>query len=362
MNKTGFGFLRLPMTEEKEINQPLLNRLVDEFIQRGGTHFDTAYTYQNGKSEVALRKALVERYPRETYQVSTKLPSWAVKEHEDCQKLFDEQLQRSGLEYFDVYFVHSLDQKNYENAQRTDQFGFVRKMKAEGKVRQIGFSFHDRPELLEQILTEHPEVECVLLQINYLDWDSVSIQSRRCYETAVKFGKRILVMEPVKGGTLAKLPEKAEALLKSFRPDWSIPSWAIRFASSLDKVDVVLSGMNSLEQIADNMQPFAPLTQEELDVLFKAADMVRASTAIQCTACEYCTAECPAGIPIPQYFQLFNEYSQTGEAGGLKDQYTALAENGALASACLECSQCEEKCPQKLEIPSLLKLAARVFE
>ncbi|HHX73077.1 MAG TPA: 4Fe-4S dicluster domain-containing protein [Clostridiales bacterium] len=360
MNKTGFGFMRLPQKEEK-IDFSLLCQMVDAFIKRGGTYFDTAYIYLDGESEEALKKTVVERYPRESFQIADKLPSWRIKSHEDCQRYFDEQLRRCGVTYFDVYLVHSLTEENYKVCEKTDQFAFVRKMKAEGKARQIGFSFHGSPELLEQILADHPEVDCVLLQINYLDWDSVSVQSRRCYEVAAKYGKRILVMEPVKGGTLAKLPEKAEALLRSFRPDWSIPSWAIRFVTSLEKVDIVLSGMNTLEQIYDNMQAFEPLTQEERECLAQTADIIRAGTAIQCTGCDYCTPNCPTGIPIPQFFKLFNEYSQSGEAGNLQEQYDALADAGSKASACIECSQCEQSCPQKLEITNLLKLTARAF-
>ena len=359
MNKTGFGFLRLPQldpAEEKSIDFPLLCALVDRFLALGGDYFDTAYTYLGGASEEALRKTLVERYPRTAFRIADKLPGYMAKTAEDNRRIFDESLRRCGVDYFDVYLLHGLNAENYAIAERLDQFEFLRALKEEGKAKQIGFSFHDTAQLLDQILSEHPEVDCVQLQINYLDWESLSVQSRLCYETAVKHGKTVLVMEPVKGGALANLPAEAENLLKQFHPRDSTARWAIRFAGSLDAVQTVLSGMNTMEQMEDNMDPFLPLTRDELAVLDRATAIIRANTAIECTGCGYCTSGCPVGMPIPRYFALFNEYRRNpSELWKTQTVYTAISTAAVPASACIQCGQCEGVCPQKLEIMRWLK-------
>lgn len=359
MNKTGFGFLRLPRldpADEKSINFPLLCTLVDRFLELGGDYFDTAYTYLGGASEEALRKTVVERYPRNAFRIADKLPGYMAKTKADNRRIFEESLRRCGVDYFDVYLLHGLNAENYEIAKRLDQFAFLHSLKKEGKAKQIGFSFHDTAQLLDQILSEHPEVDYVQLQINYLDWESLSVQSRLCYETAVKHGKKILVMEPVKGGALANLPAEAECLLKQFHPHDSTARWAIRFASRLDAVEIVLSGMNSMEQMEDNMNPFLPLTQEELAVLNRATEIIRANTAIECTGCGYCTSGCPVGMPIPRYFALFNEYKRNPtELWKTQIVYTSISIATVPASACIQCGQCERKCPQKLEIMNWLQ-------
>lgn len=366
MNKTGFGFLRLPLldnTDETSIDYETLLPMVDRFLQMGGTYFDTAYTYLGEKSEEALRKALVERHPRESFRIADKLPGWKVKCHEECWQYFNTQLQRCGVEYFDVYLIHWLNKENYAICEQTDQFAFLRKIKEEGKAKAIGFSYHDSPELLDRILTEHPEVDYVQLQINYLDWDSVSIQARRCYETAVAHGKNALIMEPVKGGSLVNLPAAAEQLLKSYDPEASIPSWAIRFASSLDKVEIVLSGMNSLDQIEDNLRNFPPLSDRELQLLAEAAEIIRTNTAIPCTGCNYCAPNCPKAIPIPKYFALYNEYARSpDEDWKMQHVYDSLAAHAGSASECIGCKRCEKNCPQKLEITNYLPMVSKVFE
>lgn len=228
MNKMGFGFLRLPHTSGGTLDMDLLNQMVDAFLERGGTYFDTAYTYLGGQSEIALREAVVKRHPRDRFQIADKLPSWMVHSTKDCQRYFHEQRERCGVDFFDVYLLHWLNQKNYEVCERYDEFAFLRELKAQGKVGKIGFSYHDSAALLDEILTAHPETEIVQLQLNYTDWDSAAIEGRKCYDTAVRHGKSIVVMEPVKGGTLAKLPQKAEDLLKAHRPD-SPAHWALRF-------------------------------------------------------------------------------------------------------------------------------------
>lgn len=366
MNKTGFGFLRLPLldnTDEASIDYETLFPLVDRFLEMGGTYFDTAYTYLGEKSEEALRKALVERYPRGTYRIADKLPGWKVKSHEECRTYFDIQLQRCGVEYFDVYLIHWLNFENYSICEKTDQFRFLRQVKEEGKAWAIGFSYHDSPELLDRILTDHPEVDYVQLQINYLDWDSVSIQARQCYDTAVRHGKKVLVMEPVKGGSLVNLPAAAERLLSAYSPDASIPSWAIRFASGLDQVEVVLSGMNTLGQIEDNMRDFAPLSRYEKQLLDDAAQIIRTNTAIACTGCNYCAPNCPKAIPIPKYFALYNDYSRNpDEDWKMQHVYDALSAQAGKATDCIGCKRCEKNCPQKLKITDYLCQVSKAFE
>lgn len=354
MNKTGFGFLRLPRlnpAEETSIDYPLLCALVDRFLELGGSYFDTAYTYLGGASEEALRKTLVERYPRERFRIADKLPGYMATTKEDNRRIFEESLRRCGVDYFDVYLLHGLNAENYEIARQLDQFSFLQSLKTEGRAKQIGFSYHDTAQLLDRILTEHPEVDYVQLQINYLDWESLSIQSRQCYETAIKHGKRVLVMEPVKGGALANLPAEAASLLKQLHPGDSAARWAIRFAAELDAVEVVLSGMNTMAQVEDNLSALAPLTPEEQAVLNQAAEIIRANTAIGCTGCGYCTSGCPVGMPIPRYFALFNEYKRNpSELWKTQTVYTAISTATVPASACIQCGQCQHCCPQKLNI------------
>ena len=313
MNKTGFGFLRLPRldpADEKSVDDRLLCQMVDRFLAMGGDYFDTAYTYLGGASEEALCRTVVQRYPRERFRIADKLPGYEVKCREDHQRIFDESLHRCGVTWFDVYLLHGLNAENYEIARKYEQFQFLQQLKAEGKVRKTGFSFHDTAQLLDRILTEHPEVDYVQLQINYLDWNSMSIQAQQCYETAVRHGKQILVMEPVKGGSLAAPPAGAERILKALGPQDSPARWAMRFATGLEDVQIVLSGMNSMEQMEDNMQRMTPLSARELETLEQAARLIRVNTAIACTGCGYCMAGCPMKIPIAQYFALYNEYKR----------------------------------------------------
>lgn len=367
MNKTGFGFLRLPQLCGPDgsgmVDESLLEQMVDAFLEQGGTYFDTAYTYLDGASERAVRTALVQRHPRSSFQIADKLPGWLVRSHEECQRCFDEQLARCGVEFFDVYLLHWLNEENYRICERTDQFAFLRQVKAEGKANRIGFSFHDSPELLERILTEHPEVELVQLQINYLDWNSPSIQAERCYEAAVRHGKRVIVMEPVRGGKLAALPSAAEAPLRTHAPERSVPSWAIRFASSLESVDVVLSGMNTMEQLVDNLRGFEPLTAEEQRLLLNAAEIIRRETAIFCTGCGYCVSGCPMHIPIPRYFALYNDYARVREElWKIQPAYRKLTEGHGRAGDCVSCGQCEAHCPQKLRIIESLQSVSQAFD
>lgn len=371
--KLGFGFMRLPLLNENDqtsIDYPQLIRMTDSFMAQGFTYFDTAYMYHDFISEKVVNEVVVKRYPRDSFTIASKMPTMLLNAAEDQVRIFAEQLQKTGAAYFDYYLLHDLNVVNYAVAKKYDTIAFLQQKKAEGYIRRLGFSFHDSAAVLEQILSEHPEFDFVQLQINYLDWDSEGIQSRKCYETARKYGKDIIVMEPVKGGTLAHLPEEAAALLQREHPDWSAASWAIRFAAGLPGVAMVLSGMSSMEQLLDNtgvMRDFIPLTQSEQDTLFLARDSINSSIAIPCTNCRYCVegGSCPQNIAIPNYFSLYNTEQQDKNTlwSPQREYYMNLAGQGyGKASSCIECRQCEDACPQHIHIIDWLKQVAGTFE
>ena len=373
MKKFGFGMMRLPMPDAKvqeNIDIPQVCSMVDTFIERGFTYFDTAYMYHGGQSEHVVRQAVVERHPRENFTVADKLPMYRLKDSEneaDQEVIFNDQLQKCGVEYFDYYLLHNLNAGSYPTAQRLNTFSYLLGKKAEGKIRHLGFSFHDKADLLDEILTAHPEVEFVQLQINYLDWEDERVQSRKCYEVAVKHGKKVVVMEPVKGGKLANVPAEVEKMMKEAHPDWTPASWAIRFAASLEHVMMVLSGMSNTEQLLDNtgyMQDFAPLSAEDIALLEKAAEIISAMPAIPCTACRYCVEGCPRDIQIPDFFMLYNDDQMTLRQGGSanKEQYGKIADGHGLASACVDCKQCENACPQHLNVPGFLQRVVNTYE
>ena len=362
INKLGFGFLRLPKQGE-ELDWQTIRAMTDAFMQGGGTFFDTCYTYLDGMSEAAIGKCVAGRKPRHSFQLCDKLPGYRFQSYEDCQTYFDVSLERCGVTYFDVLMLHWLNDENYQKAQQYDQFRFLREKKAEGKARRIGFSFHGDAVLLDRILTQHPEVDVVLMQLNYLDWESEGIQSRRCYETALHHGKSIFVMEPVKGGTLAKLPGEAEEKLRAVHPDWTPADWALRFVQSLPGVEICLSGMGTVAQVEANITPFAPLTEAEIALLMEVRDIIEAKTAIACTGCAYCVSHCPKKIPIPQYIRMYNElYRYPGDDWKILPSYHQASLSGGKASDCIGCRSCEKHCPQKLHIADHMKAIAQKFE
>ncbi len=368
MKKLGFGFMRLPLLDggdQTSFDKEQIFKMVDTYLDKGFNYFDTAYMYHDGWSERMLKEALIERHPRDSYYVATKMPTMMLEKQEDAERIFAEQLERTGAGYFDYYLLHCLSTNLYEAAQRFDLFSFVQEKKKEGLIKRVGFSFHDKADVLDKILTEHPEMEFVQLQINYLDWEDANVQSRKCWEVARKHGKDIIVMEPVKGGTLANVPPKAAKLFKDREPNMSPASWAIRFAASCEGVFMVLSGMSNLQQLLDNtgyMEHFKPLTEEEIALCHKAADIINSAVSIPCTACRYCVDGCPMNISIPEYFALYNaEMNGTDKPDDTAD-YAELSAKYGKASDCIGCGQCEGHCPQHIEIINLLKDVAKTFE
>lgn len=372
MKKLGFGLMRMPLldkTDAADVDVEQVKKMVDLFIEKGFTYFDTALMYNGFASQGVAKAALVDRYPRDSFTLATKLHGGFFNSMEERDKVFNSQLEQTGAGYFDYYLLHGIESSMLQKYEKFNCFSWLLEKKAQGLVKHAGFSYHDSAKLLDEILTKHPEMEFVQLQINYLDWESEWVQSRECYEVAVKHGKPIIVMEPVKGGTLARIPEEAEKLFKDHNADKSIPSWAIRFAASLDHVMVVLSGMSNIEQMEDNisyMENFKALTEEETALCFKAADIINSQIAIPCTGCSYCTEGCPKKIAIPQYFSLYNEdmREHLEEKGWTINftNYDILAEKFGRAKDCIGCGQCEGLCPQHLPIIENLKEVSAHFD
>ena len=366
----GFGCMRLPLlrtSEPDSFDYEKIEVLFDAFLNQGFTYFDTAYTYHGYHGEEAVRKALVERHPRDRFQLATKLPLRDFRDEADLERKFAEQLEHCGVSYFDSYLLHNMGTNVYEKCKKYGAFDFVARKKAEGAVGQVGMSFHDTPELLDEILAQYGEgLDFIQLQINYVDWEQPNVQSRQCLEVARKYGKDVAVMEPCKGGTLVNLPDKAAALLRAADPAASMASWAMRFAASQEGVVRVLSGMNTLEQVLDNaatFRDFRHITEGERAVIGQATAIIEENTPIPCTGCAYCTHGCPMDIAIPQYFALFNNFSRTtGSFSSHAAYYNNISLRHGMASACIGCGQCERACPQHLNIRDFLKDVAGTFE
>ncbi|MGI5888426.1 MAG: aldo/keto reductase [Oscillospiraceae bacterium] len=364
LGKLGFGLMRLPRLEDGSIDVEQTKKMTDLFLDAGMNYFDTAFVYEG--SEDACRQALVDRYPRDRYFLATKLNAWMMcNDAESAKQQFFKSLERTGAGYFDSYLLHALKRENIE---RYDEYGiwdFVKEQKEKGLIRHLGFSFHGDPEMLEGLLQKHPEVEFVQLQLNYADWESPSVTSRRNYEVCRKYGKYVVVMEPVKGGLLANPPEPVRKLFKEAEPDMSCASWAIRFAASLEGVAVVLSGMSKIDQMKDNlsyMKDFKPLDEKEKAVIAKAQEEMGKIFQIPCTGCHYCTPGCPVGMPIPDIFAAMNKKLLFGNDEDAKRSYRMSTEGKSKASDCLQCGQCENACPQHLTIIEYLKQCAAALE
>lgn len=365
MPKLGFGLMRLPEKDGK-IDIDHVCKMVDAYMNAGMNYFDTAYVYHGGKSEVAAREALVKRYPRDSFMLATKLPAWEIRKESDIDRIFNEQLERAGVDYFDLYLLHSIeDGSNYEVYEKYDCFNWGLKMKEEGKIRHLGFSYHGSPELLEQILDKHPEAEFVQIQLNYLDRSNPVVRSQRLYDILAERNIPIIVMEPVRGGMLADLGEEINAKFKAKRADKSVASWALRFVGSLPGVMTILSGMSNEEQMADNISTFAdfdPLDDTEMQLIDEITADILKVPQIGCTACKYCTPGCPMKISIPDVFRTVNTLRRYPDDWRAKNFYRGVASRGGSAGDCVGCGQCESVCPQHLPIIELLKEASQILD
>lgn len=365
MPKIGFGLMRLPETDGV-IDLDKVCKMVDEYMAAGFNYFDTAYVYHGGNSEKIVKEAIVKRYPRESFTLATKLPCWSIHSLEDRDKIFEEQLDRCGVDYFDFYLLHSVeDGNNYDTYEKYDCFNWGIAKREAGKIRHLGFSYHGSPELLPQILDKHPEIEFVQIQLNYADWDNAIVNSGDLHKILSERNIPIIVMEPCKGGRLANHDDECTKLFKDVRPDKSVASWAFRFVGSLPGIATILSGMTTQEQMDDNIDTFKnfePLSEEEKATIGKVVEVMSRVDLIGCTACRYCVDGCPMNISIPDIISAIN--TKRKFAGDMRPQffYNGLVERSGRASACLECGQCEGVCPQHLPITSILKEAVESFE
>lgn len=358
----GFGCMRLPM-KDGEVDREEACRMVDAFLESGFNYFDTAHGYLDGKSELALKDCLTGRYPRDRYLLTNKLTNSFFQKQEDIRPFLESQLEACGVAYFDFYLMHAQNAEVFKYFKECRAYETAFEMKAEGKIRHVGLSFHDRPEVLEQILTEYPQIEVVQIQFNYVDYDNPTVQSRACYEVCRKFGKPVIVMEPVKGGNLVNLPEKAAEILRELHGG-SLASYAIRFAAGFPGIRMVLSGMSSLAQMQDNisyMKNFVPLNKRELAAIEDVQEVFNGLHLIPCTACRYCTDGCPQHIAIPDLFATMNSKKLYKDWNA--DYYYGMHTGpGRRASDCLKCGKCEKACPQHLPIRQLLEDVAKEFE
>ena len=356
--KLGFGLMRLPKLENGHIDVKQVCQMADRFLEAGGTYFDTAYVYDNGESEAVFKAAVADRHPRDSYTLATKLNAW-LQAHDEAsaKQQFFTSLERTGAGYFDYYLMHALQRNNYTKYDEYHIWDFVQEQKAKGLIKHVGFSFHGDPELLEELLTRHPEIEFVQLQINYADWENPGVASRRNWEICKAHGKPVTVMEPVKGGILADPVPQVKAILDESGSGLSYASWAIRYVASLDNIITVLSGMSNLAQMEDNlsyMRDFKPLSAQEQDAVRRAQEALNSVRNIPCTGCHYCTDGCPMSIPIPDIFTVANRRAGSPHFRTVRE-YNNVTQDKGKASDCVQCGQCEGACPQHLPIIKLLE-------
>ena len=363
--RLGFGLMRLPKLANGSIDVPQVSVMADKFIAAGGTYFDTAYVYDGGQSEAAFKAAVADRFPRDAYTLATKLNVNAavVKDEASAKGQLFTSLERTGAGYFDFYLLHALQRSNVEKYEAYGLWDFVREQKEKGLIRHWGFSFHADPALLEDLLTKHPDVEFVQLQINYADWENPGVASRRNWEICKAHGKPVVIMEPVKGGILADPIPEVKAIYDREGSGRSYASWALRYAASLDNILAVLSGMSDVRQMEDNLESIKdiPLKEKDYELIRRAQEAINADKSIACTACHYCTEGCPMGIPIPEIFNVVNRRKGSPEFRTLRE-YSIVTQDKGKAGDCVACGQCEGQCPQHLPIIDLLQKCRQELE
>ncbi|MBD5476754.1 MAG: 4Fe-4S dicluster domain-containing protein [Lachnospiraceae bacterium] len=363
--KLGFGLMRLPKKGMGKIDIEQTKKMVDLFMEAGLNYFDTAYVYDGGDSERAAKEALVDRYPRESFTLATKLCAWmGANSEKTAKQQFYTSLERTGAGYFDYYLLHALQAGNYKKYDEYHIWDFVKEQKEKGLIKHWGFSFHAGPDILDEILTKHPDAEFVQLQLNYVDWENPDVTARANYEVARKHGKSIVVMEPIKGGALANPPKVVQDIFRKANPEASFASWAIRYVASLEGIITVLSGMSDVAQMEDNlsyMKQFKALDAEEQDAIRQAQEVINGIKSIPCTGCHYCTAGCPKQIPIPEIFEARNKQLVWGQLEQGRTEYARAVANVGTASDCIACGQCERACPQQIPVIDRLKDCAMTF-
>lgn len=365
--KLGFGCMRLPLTDPNDqtsIDLDQFKAMVDTFMEAGGTYFDTAYVYHEGTSEIAVREALVKRYPRDSFTIATKCLAWAQPDAESAKACLDTSLERLGVDYVDFYLLHNVGGVRTKKFDEYGMWEWAQQKKDEGIIKHLGFSMHDGADALEALLTEHPNMDFVQLQVNYLDWEDPVVEARKCMEVAEKHGVPVVIMEPARGGRLANLPERGKQILKTAEPDLSEVSWAYRFCYFLPNVVSVLSGMSTLDQVKENVAEWKtakPLSDADKKVVEQALEALRSVGMIDCTNCRYCAKDCPTGVKIPEIMSLMNLEKMTEDRAFVKGLYDWQAKDG-YASQCTQCGNCEEMCPQGINIIELLEEAADAYE
>ncbi|MCH5180779.1 MAG: aldo/keto reductase [Erysipelotrichales bacterium] len=363
MKKLGFGCMRLPLIDGK-VDLEQFSEMIKIYFENGFNYFDTAHGYIDGQSETAIRECLTSKYPRDSYILTNKLSSFYIHKEEDVRVVFEEQLKACGVDYFDYYLMHAQNAELFKLYKECHAYEVSLKLKEEGKIKHFGISFHDKAAVLEEILTEYPQIEVVQIQFNYLDYDSQNIESRKCYEVCRKFNKDVIIMEPVKGGALVDLPFNAQKIFDELNGG-SNASYAIRFTASFEGVIMVLSGMSNIEQMKDNvayMKDFVPFSKKEFETVKKVADIIKYSNVIPCTACRYCVDGCPKKILIPDLFACMNQKRNQLDDWNSRNNYRTYTQNNGMASNCIKCGKCETICPQHLKIRKLLEEVSNVFD
>ena len=372
MAQLGFGMMRLPVLDENDqtsIDVEQVKKMVDTYMESGFNYFDTAFVYHEGVGESTFKKTVTDRYPRDSFKIATKLPLFVITEESQLEPIFAQQLENCGVDYFDYFMLHNVSGLTENAWKNVDLYSFIEEKKQEGKIKHIGISTHGDAEFLEEILFDHPELEFVLLQINYMDWEDEGIQSKKCWEVARKYNKKIMIMEPYKGGFLADVPEDAEKIMKEYDSDKSVVSWAMRFVANLEDVEVVLTGSSTLEQLESNIHEFKnadPLNDEELEILKDVGEIINSNITVDCTKCRYCVDACTENIDIAKVFDLYNKHQMLEDEdwtpfGNAYLNYSKLPDVG-IASDCIECEACIDECPQGINIPDVLKDVAEAFE